>query len=288
MLHTAESSRRGLVRALAFAAAGVGACVGLGFTKATTEPGEAAKNTKAGPGVAVVELFTSEGCSSCPVADKALAALHARTSKAGQPVYTLAFHVDYWNNLGWPDRFSTAAYTQRQHEYARAFGSGSVYTPQAIVNGKAEFVGSESGRLDTEVSKAVATPAPASVKITQEPWDAGGALKINAAVSNAPAGSVLCAALCEDGLVTDVKRGENGGRKLEHEGVVRDFVTSPMSGDGNVSVNLTPPKDLNSAKASIVLYVQDAKTMKVLGANAAALQAGKAPVKLGEKPVGAK
>lgn len=271
-----STSSAGLFRALAFAAAGVGACVGLGFSKTSTEPGEAGKGVSPGPGVAVVELFTSEGCSSCPSADKALAALHARTSKDGEHVYTLSFHVDYWDNLGWRDPFASAAFTQRQHEYARSFRSANVYTPQAIVNGTAEFVGSDTGRLDSEVSKALKKPAPASITLSQEPWVPGTPLKVSATVANAPAGSVLCAAVCEDGLVSDVKRGENGGRKLAHDGVVRAFTVSNLSGDGKVSLALTPPKDVNPAKASIILYVQDSASRGVLGANAAPLQTGNA------------
>lgn len=258
---------------------GLGAAFAAPPPKSTDTPSEA-------KGFAVVELFTSEGCSSCPPADAALAELHSRATKNAQPVYTLSFHVDYWNNLGWPDRFSTASNTERQHRYARAFKSSNVYTPQAIVNGSAEFVGADTSRLDTEVKAALAQPAAATVKLTQAPWQADQAISVKADIEHAPAGALLCAALCEDGLTNNVKAGENRGRSLSHDGVVRDFQVTKIGDDGVVRVSLTPPKDLNAAKATIVLYVQDASTMKVLGATGASVKtetpatpAPKAPAK---------
>lgn len=270
MAHTPFTSRSGLLRGVAIVASGL-ATLGV----APAEPGDGAKPgapAHAAPGMAVVELFTSEGCSSCPAADRALAELHARTMSQGTPVYTLAFHVDYWNNLGWPDRFSKPEYTQRQYDHARALALGNVYTPQAIVNGAVEFVGNDRTRLDAEVAKALkATPA-ATVSFTQTPWSKGTPLNLAASVSNAPAGSELCAALCEDGLESVVKRGENSGRTLSHDGVVRAFVAAPIGKAGKVSLTLAPPGDMNAARACVVLFVQDAGTMKILGAHAAPVQ----------------
>ena len=94
---------------------------------------------------AVVELFTSEGCSSCPPAEALLNQIHPRAAKSGQRIYTLAFHVDYWDRLGWKDPFSEAAYSQRQNSYANGFGEDRIYTPQMIVNGRGGFVGSDAG-----------------------------------------------------------------------------------------------------------------------------------------------
>src|SRR5271167_1475342 len=112
---------------------------------------------------AVVELFTSEGCSSCPPADAALAEMAANARKSGAPVFALAFHVDYWNYLGWTDRFSDAAYTRRQSDYARAFNTDQVYTPQMIVNGVDQFVGSDRDAAKRAIDAALAKPAPATV-----------------------------------------------------------------------------------------------------------------------------
>ena len=104
------------------------------------------------PGFAVIELFTSEGCSSCHSAD---AAVEKFLKENNQQVYVLAFHVDYWNKLGWKDIFSNAAYTARQNKYATVLGLESIYTPQIIVNGRYEFVGSNSSQLKRQVDKAL-------------------------------------------------------------------------------------------------------------------------------------
>lgn len=266
------AGRRGVAGTVlaALGVLGVGAGMAVQPAKSADKPGGSTK------GFAVVELFTSEGCSSCPSADAALAAVHAKTRSAGEPVYTLSFHVDYWNNLGWPDRFSTAANTQRQRRYAQVFKNNSVYTPQAIVNGAAEFVGSDSSRLDKEVRGGLAAAPQATISLAQQPWSPNQRLTLTANVEHAPAGALLCAALCEDGLTNHVKAGENSGRSLSHDGVVRDFQVSPISEGGVVKISLTPPEDIDPSKASIVLYVQDAGSMRVLGATGAALQVAQA------------
>lgn len=260
-------------------AGGAIALVAFGFCAAfgadLADPGDDETKASSDPGVAVVELFTSQGCSSCPSADRALAALHGRTSKEGKRVFVLSFHVDYWNNLGWHDPFSSAAFTERQREYAKSFRSTSVYTPQAIVNGTAEFVGSDTRRLDSEVDQALKKPVPASIVFSQEPWVSGSPLKLAGEVANARKGSVLCAAVCEDGLVSDVKKGENGGRRLAHDGVVRAFAVTKLTEDGKFSVALSTTAEVNPSKTSIVLYVQDSASRVVLGATAAPLKTGK-------------
>src|ERR1700743_3380708 len=101
-------------------------------------------------GFAVVELFTSEGCSSCPPADAVVAKLQKES--AGKPIYILAYHVDYWNHLGWKDAFSDAAYSARQKDYAQYLKIEGIYTPQIVVNGKTEFVGSEEGTLHKAIA----------------------------------------------------------------------------------------------------------------------------------------
>ena len=135
----------------------------LGFAAIVTQAFIIIKNKKvvktevAGKGFAVIELFTSEGCSSCPPAD----ALVARVQKesANEPVYILAFHVDYWNRLGWKDVFSSSEYSDRQNQYAMWLKLSSVYTPQAIVNGRTEFVGSEEGTLRNAIKTGLCKEA---------------------------------------------------------------------------------------------------------------------------------
>src|SRR5512146_3181325 len=104
------------------------------------------------PSPVFVELFTSEGCSSCPPADALLTQLEKQRQIDGRPIIVLGEHVDYWNNLGWTDRFSSARFSERQSEYARKFGLDSVYTPQMVVNGRTEFVGNDPAALQKALS----------------------------------------------------------------------------------------------------------------------------------------
>src|SRR5215471_13162766 len=113
-------------------------------------------------GFAVVELFTSEGCSSCPPADNAVAKLLKEHSSN---VYVLGYHVDYWDNLGWRDIFSNASYTQIQKEYAKAFNLSSVYTPQIVVNGTEQFVGSNEAKLNADINKDLQQPSLIKINI---------------------------------------------------------------------------------------------------------------------------
>ncbi|MBL4674763.1 MAG: DUF1223 domain-containing protein, partial [Mucilaginibacter sp.] len=124
------------------------------------------KNIQKAPvdkGFAVVELFTSEGCSSCPPADAVVEKIEKEMN--GQPVYILAYHVDYWNRLGWKDVFSSADYSKRQNTYANWLNLSSVYTPQIVVNGKTEFVGSQEGTLRNAINTGLKQPAQTDLSL---------------------------------------------------------------------------------------------------------------------------
>jgi hypothetical protein len=220
-------------------------------------------------GVAVVELFTSEGCSSCPPADAVLARL------AGRPgVFALSFHVDYWDDLGWPDRFASAENTARQRAYARSMAARGLYTPQLVVGGTDAFVGSDGERADAGVSKALAAPSPVHLSLRPR----GGATTTDAVVdyesSGAPAGAVLDVAVVERSASSEVRAGENAGKTLHHANVVRAFVTAPLaSPSGSVSLHL--PQTLRREDADVIAYVQQPSGagpgMPVLGAASARL-----------------
>lgn len=231
----------------------------------TTAPKAPAEPPAAPPGVAVVEMFTSEGCSSCPPADAVLARLRAEAAKDGTPVYAMAFHVDYWDRLGWPDRFASAAATKRQRAYAAALGDG-VYTPQAIINGAAPFVGADRLRARLGVARAPRTPVQTAVLATIAPRASGGPIAVAVQCAGAPAGAMVVAALVEDGLVTDVRAGENADRKLVHEGVVRVFAEAKLGQDRAASLTLTPPAGVDERRASVVVFAQEAGMGAVLGA----------------------
>ncbi len=218
-----------------------------------------------GPGVAVVELFTSEGCSSCPPADAALSKLVAAARASGRAVYPLAFHVDYWNHGGWADRFSTAAASARQQAYATALHLDGPYTPQAVVNGTTEFVGSDTDRLSAAVAAGLAAKPAATVAVRAT---VDGHV-VHAAVDVAGgAGDVLTVALVERGLSTAVGGGENQGRRLRHDGVVRGFATADVAAGGRQTVDVAIPADVLPAEASVVAYVQAKPMGAVAGAAA--------------------
>jgi hypothetical protein len=211
----------------------------------------------------VVELFTSEGCSSCPPADAVLERLEANGG-----AIVLGEHVTYWDRLGWKDRFSAEAFTQRQEEYVQRFRIDSAYTPQMVVNGEAEFVGSDEGRARLAIQRADREP---KAKIDLAP--AGGGISIK--VSELPAaakGADVILAVTETRLDTDVRGGENGGHKLRHTGVVRSMSTiGRFDGkfnryEGQAHYRLDPSWKRENLK--LVVFVQDRTSKKIWGAAA--------------------
>ena len=217
--------------------------------------------------VAVVELFTSEGCSSCPPADRLLARVAAEARQSNDPVFTLSFHVDYWNYLGWADPYSDPAFSARQRAYSQALGE-TVYTPQMIINGRRAFVGSDAAKARRDLAEALRQPASVTLAAGVSPVTAEGVLLVSYAAPDLPADAVVHLAVVERGLSQRVTQGENTGRTLGHENVVRVFetLTAPY---GKVHLNL--PEVLNLANASLIVYAQDVKTMAVLGATGIAL-----------------
>jgi hypothetical protein len=216
-------------------------------------------------GIAIVELFTSEGCSSCPSADLVLSKL---AQSEGRGIYALAFHVDYWDDLGWRDRFASPDNTARQQAYAHAFGMTGVYTPQMIVGGTEQFTGSDRDRAAVAVTRALARPPNVHMSVRVRPIGST-AIAVDYEAPEAPAGSVLNLAAIEWAVSTSVRAGENAGRTLRHNNVVRAFLTTRLtSKTGSVVMQLPPslPRD----GAELVAYVQrpssDGRGMPVLGA----------------------
>ncbi|MEM1028011.1 MAG: DUF1223 domain-containing protein [Planctomycetota bacterium] len=223
--------------------------------------------THRGP-FAVVELFTSEGCSSCPPADRVLQRLHRDHGAEGERVFVLSFHVDYWNRLGWEDPFSRSEFSQRQRAYAQAFNQRSVYTPQMVVNGRSEFVGSREDQARREVERVLRPDQTAEVGVglaAAAPED-DQRLQVDWRLDRLPGDIVLNVAVVEDGLSIDVPRGENHGQTLRHDGVVRGFQTiTPTAKHGSLSIPL--PQDLDPAASAVVAFVQDEKTKRIIGAH---------------------
>jgi hypothetical protein len=179
--------------------------------------------------VVLVELFTSEGCSSCPPADALLAELSKPGALTDVTIIPLALHVDYWNRLGWTDPYSLSKFSERQERYAARFGRDQVYTPQMVVDGVTQFVGSNRAAAVEAITTAAEQPK-GTIILRPAGALAPGAktLTVNVAVTTLPPitkGDVadVIVALTEDDLSTSVTRGENAGHKLPHTAVVRDL-----------------------------------------------------------------
>jgi len=215
-------------------------------------------------GFALVELFTSEGCSSCPPADEAVAKI---TKEAGDHVFVLGFHVDYWNYLGWKDEFSNPSFTSRQNLYAQHFNLNSIYTPQVIVNGKKEFVGSSESLLRKTVEQQLEESPPSVIFLAAK---TNGNRTVTVTCKSGKDNSfVTNIALVQQQAVSHVKRGENEGRELKHINLVRDFktITGP---EGTVS--LTIPDGLNNKDCFVVAYLQNKNSLEISSAAKTAIQ----------------
>ena len=216
-------------------------------------------------GFAVVELFTSEGCSSCPAAEAVLTQLQ---NEHRQNVIVMEYHVDYWNYLGWQDIFSSKQFTERQQHYAGLFRLSSAYTPQAIVNGKYELVGSDKEKLYRLVDDVMKVNTTASIQISAKLKN--DHIVVNYHVTGA-IGQLLNILVVQNNAVSNVKKGENSGRKLQHINVARILKTIPLSGDSG-SINLPTLAGTDVRECTIVAYTQNKDSWEITGAETVPLQ----------------
>jgi hypothetical protein len=230
----------------------------------TTEPGVPRK-------AVVVELFTSEGCSSCPPADELLGHLRQELSAKNVQVIPLGFHVDYWNSLGWKDRFSSAEFTERQEQYTHALKVDGPYTPEMVVDGAVEFVGNDAGRAQSTIRQQASQLETAQVKIAPAGADQL-TIQVKGPVSS-NANALVMLAITEDNLSTQVGAGENGGRTLHHAAVVRELREIGMlhSGGMETTVPLKLEKDWKRNDLRAVVFVQQGTSGKIEGAASVAL-----------------
>ena len=215
------------------------------------------------PGIAVVELFTSQGCSSCPPADALLADIAEDAATSKQNIYCLSFHVDYWNKLGWIDPFSDAAYTKRQQAYSQLLRLRGIYTPQMIVNGTEQFVGSNRANATKAIANAIAKESTATVALTAKRDEK--LIDVTYKLQNAPQGIVLNIAWTQAQATSHPNRGENSGRTLTHVNVVRDFRTVQPDATGEGTVKLQQ-QDVETG--TVIAYIQDTTTGRILAAQA--------------------
>jgi hypothetical protein len=241
-------------------------------SRAATEP--AASRAQQARVPVLVELFTSEGCSSCPPADALLEQLDRMQPVAGAEAIVLSEHVDYWNRIGWKDPFSSSFYSDRQNAYASRFGLSSVYTPQMVVDGATEFTGSEPDRARAEIGKAgralklavrlssVRIEQTNSLRASIEVEDSSGSVK--------PQKAGVYVVLALDHAESQVLRGENAGRKLSHAGVARKLekVGEFRAGERfSMRVEFKIDSGVRPEDLRLIAFVQENGMGRVLGAS---------------------
>ncbi|MBA3827571.1 MAG: DUF1223 domain-containing protein [Taibaiella sp.] len=199
--------------------------------------------------LAVVELFTSEGCSSCPAADRAVEDLQVQHKN---DVLVLCYHVDYWNYLGWKDIYSSPANTRRQQFYTGIFHLNGAYTPQAVVNGTSQFTGSDRQQLAERIKR----PLSFGNKLIIKARATDGKIEVTNTASRLQANEAIVICLVQKESVSQVKSGENSGHRLHHINLVRDY---QLTG-ANVTARLTVPSGINKDALFVAAYIQNTTT----------------------------
>ena len=210
----------------------------------------------------ILELFTSEGCSSCPPADRLLPQL----ASADVNIIPLSFHVDYWDRYGWKDPFSNASFTDRQRDYAKQFKLESIYTPQLVINGQYELVGSNKSVAETDIKKLLKETAPLQLIIDDVKRE-----NDNLSVSCYAKGDLqncdLVAAIVQKHAEVNVKAGENNGAKLSHTNVVRSFLKFPAKEKTGFHIDVPPELVAdNKQNWQLVIYAQRRDDLKITAA----------------------
>lgn len=216
---------------------------------------------------ALVELYTSEGCSSCPPAERWLSGLDVASADA--PLVALAFHVDYWDYIGWKDVFASPAFTERQRQAMRTSGGRYVYTPQVILSGRDLRSWSVIPHFRQSLTAANARPPGAQIELRSTREGDALSVRVSARLRDAAqaAGKELQLALTQSRLQTIVRAGENRGRTLAHDHVVRELRSLPLAGPGIESTQrFTLDKAWQGKDLAVVAFVQDNRNGEVLQA----------------------
>lgn len=229
----------------------------------------------------IVELFTSEGCSSCPPADEMLARLETAGAHANARIIALEEHVDYWNTLGWTDRFALPIFRSRQSEYAGLFGVDSIYTPQLVINGRAAMPGADPARVTAEIERAAANPV-FTIQLTQRRHPSDPALvELSSYLQYGREGEPDLAdvylAVTESRLRSRVAEGENAGRVLRHGSVVRSFgviggIDRRPFHHVTIQSTLKLPAEWKRENLRAVVFVQERASRRITGADVADLR----------------
>lgn len=212
-------------------------------------------------GFAVLELFTSEGCSSCPPADKLMGEIEEKYKN--KPVYILSYHVDYWNNLGWKDKFSSAENSRRQQQYAQTLHS-QVYTPQLIVNGKKEFVGSDQEAVEHSIQTALLNSGNATIDLSAKASEKE--ISVNFKTSESNSQNKVLITLVEKKSSTNVQKGENEGRHLIHWQIVHQQNQIALKNTTTGATSFKLPENFNTNDWEIIGMIQNMRSGEILGA----------------------
>ncbi|WP_426479019.1 DUF1223 domain-containing protein [Chryseobacterium sp. CBSDS_008] len=211
-------------------------------------------------GFAVLELFTSEGCSSCPPADELMGKIEKEYKD--EPVYLLSYHVDYWNRLGWKDRFSTAENSQRQQQYSRILNS-QVYTPQLVINGKTEFVGSDENTIKNAIQEALLVSKKSNIELSANVSQ--DKIDVQYKTSSSDPKNTLLINLVEKHSSTQVGKGENEGRHLHHWQIVhkQNQISPNKQQEGTTTFKL--PEGFSVENWEVIAFIQNSKTGEISG-----------------------
>jgi len=222
----------------------------------------------------LIELFTSEGCSDCPPADALLERLDRSHPVNGAELVVLSEHVDYWNGIGWKDPYSSHEYSERQNAYAGLFGLETVYTPQMVVDGRFEFVGSDERRAIQAVERSTGAEKIA-VNLSALHLESNQTLAMHIDAGQLPSSTTaksasVLLAIADERDESHVKGGENGGRTLKHVAVVRSLIkVGTVNQSDKLSQDLTVNLGHDGKNLRLVAFVQDEKTGKIWGVGSA-------------------
>lgn len=212
----------------------------------------------------LLELFTSEGCSSCPPADQLLETFDRTQPAAGADLIVLSEHVDYWNRLGWADPYSSALFTGRQQDYVSRFHMDSAYTPQLVIDGRREVVGSDEASARAAIAEA-ATYAKPEIDLSAQRSRDG--VKVVMKIAQAAHDTNIYVVLAEDHAESKVTRGENSGRSLSHVAVVRTLLLAGKTdAQGRFVKEMTLGLRNSAATQRVVVFLQDSRSRQILGA----------------------
>lgn len=212
-------------------------------------------------GFALVELFTSEGCSSCPAADELVAKI--QKDNPNRQIYILAYHVDYWDHQGWKDSYSDAEYTKRQSRYAEWLNLQTIYTPQIVTNGKTELVGSNEHALRASISTGLKETPAQTLNLNSTLKN--GQINVRYETGGFQKQSELTIALVQKSGQSQVKAGENAGRNLTHVQIVRKLAVETLRANTG-ELSLAQPKDYNEHEWELIGFVQNKTNGTILSA----------------------